>query len=141
MLSSSVIVVNQAHQFWLPSQYKAIRVEHNVMYEETTYALKITYEKKLSVIYRLAIGILAVLAMATLVPFLLRSALVLKSLKQAVRGVDQKIVFIKNSPNPEIIDHPVERQVRWKEMRVREFRKMDAPVAVGDTDSFVLAVK
>jgi hypothetical protein len=77
--------------------YTKIATEMRVEYRGKIYHKKITYEKKLNTLHRLAVGLLAFLEILAIVPFFFHSKQVSLWWKQAFSGIDRRVVLIKES--------------------------------------------
>lgn len=109
--------------------YQKISSKKTISANKKTAHYEETYEKKLSVIYRIAIGALALVATLTILPYCLKRDKVTSWWKQAITGIDQKIIHF---------DNPVKtNRIRFKEARARSFDKDQKPEDVGDTSSAI----
>lgn len=114
--------------------YNQIECQENVVYKGVKYSKKMTYEKELSFIYRVFIGVIAFLSTITIIPYYLYEEKVVDFRRQAVYGVDQKIVYVKNHKKNEDLlpDHKM-NAVRFGQARAREFDKDCAPNEISET--------
>jgi len=125
----------------LDYQKKSTAAEVN--YQGTIYCKQITYEKQISLCCRIVRVALCALAAVTLIPLCFSTSLISKWWNQAMSGVDQKVVLIKNrmqTPPPSNIPcaDDLEPHVRFQDARARLFAKEDAPAEIADASSFNL---
>lgn len=96
-----IVKTNATNPFNKSSQYVETTREKNVRHNGAVFSQKITYEKKLDVISRIAAAVLAILATITIAPCVLYSKQVKDWWQQAITGIDQKnqkVVFVEKEP-------------------------------------------
>lgn len=125
--------------------YQPKSIHEDVTYNGVIYSKRILFEKKIDIIHRLGIAIVAFITTITVIPLLIKPSLVLTYWKQAIYGVDQKVVFIRldgmqNIDVKEIKDKKQEDhlKVHFGEVRGRFFHKDQPPAEIHDLNSVVL---
>lgn len=105
-----VINSSSADPYKKSQEYQRKGSQKDVEYEGIIYRKKIIYEKKLNIAYRITFVVLALLSVLTIIPCYLNCEKIALRWRQAITGVDQKIVLIS-------------KRVRFKEQRCRVFDK------------------
>lgn len=112
--------------------YKKKNIENNFVYKGVTYKQKIAYEKKLSLIFRIELGILAFLASLVLIPLCLNPKKVKGWWKRSVEGIDERVVLIIKNQKTST------KQVQFNKARGKYFLKWEPANKIGKTPSIEL---
>lgn len=138
------IIIKQSSEnpYIKSNEYQQIDKTLNFSYNGKKYT-KIVYGMDLNPIYRLAVGCLAILCYIPTICCNLKGVSIMW--KQAVSGIDKKVVLIENKTKKKEPEAKKEepkgedgKKVQFKEVRAREFKKGEATKAVQDMESIEL---
>lgn len=124
-------------------KYQMKAFEKDIVFNGVIYGKKITYERKLKMIYQIVIGILAFVATITVIPYYINPERVSMWWNQAISGVDRKILLIAKSTACENncedkFKEKVEQnklKVHFGNVRGRLFHKNMPPAEINDLHS------